>query len=282
MIGWTGSHVVVFLLLAGATSLLFDGHPRVGRAWGLLLHFVLPGAVGCIQAFWLRGFVRNRWLWILASILGLAECLILSEGWGVLPVLGFGMGLLQAAIIRPWGFRFVLLWITLAGLGWMLAWEAAPALDHPAPGWLLDPVRTAGSPVLETTLAGLIYGLFTSPILFISRSRRPHPASNPFHRFPFWIPAGMLVSMVIVTFYAGVYFGRLLQARDFLFTLISGSPDPTMTRWADLLIVLTPLVAGEITYRCMTWNYRSVRIWFSRALSFPALVRGVDGGSRRH
>ncbi len=279
---WTGSHVLLFFLSACATSLLFSGHPRVGRAWGILLHFLLPAAVGGLQALWLRGSVRNVWLWIPASVLGLPQCLIFGEGWGVLPVLGFGMAVLQAAVVRPWGFRFTLLWITLSGWGWMLAWNAAPALDTFSPGWLINPISGGAPPPLEMALAGIVYGLFTSPILFHPNARLPKDRTATFRRFPWWIPSGMVVAMLLVTFYFAVHFGRLIQARNSLVTLIVGSPDPTVTRWADLPIVLVPLLSGEFTYRCITWNCWAGRILSPGAISFLAAVRGVDGRGRRH
>lgn len=282
MVGWAGSHFLVFFLPACATGLLSGGHPRMGRAWGILLHFFLPAAVGALQALWLRRYVRNVWLWIPASVIGILQCLIFGEGWGVLPVLGFGLAVLQAVVVRPWGFRFALLWIALSGWGWMLAWQAAPALDSLSPGWLIDPVSAGAPPELEMALAGLVYGLFTSPILLHPDARFPKDTTTLFRRFPWWIPAGMIVSMLLVTYYFGVHFGRLIQARNALVTLIVGFPDPTVTRWADLPIVLIPLLSGEFTYRCMTWNCRAARILSRSALSLLAAVRDVVGLGRRH
>jgi len=259
-VGWTGSHILIFFLSAFVTGLLFNDHPRVGRAWGILLHFFVPGAVGFLQAFWLRGSVRNVWLWIPASVLGIPQCLIFGEGWGVLPVLGFGMAVLQAVIVRPWGLRFTLLWIALSGWGWMLAWKAAPAVDALSPGWLINPVSGGAPPLLEMALAGFVYGVFTSPILFHSTARLPKDRTALFRRFPWWIPSGMVISMMLVTFYFGVHFGRLIQARNALVTLICGVPFPMVTRWADLLLVVIPLVSGEFAYRCMTWIWSARRI----------------------
>ncbi len=280
--GWTGSHLLIFFLSASLVSLLFNHHPRVGRVWGIFLHLLLPGAVGSVQWLWLRGSVRNSWLWIAASILGLLQCLIFSEGWGVLSVLGFGMGVLQATVVRPWGLRFALLWMTLSGSGWMLAWQAAPALDRFSAGWLVDRVTTDTPPPWEMALAGLVYGLFTSPILLYRPCRTRGTVPIGFDRFPGWLPFGMVSSMMIVTFFFGVHFGRMMAVRNALITFIFGFPDPTWTRWADLLIVLVPFLSGEIAYRWMTWIWSSKWISFRGAISFLAPLRGVVGLGRRH
>ena len=254
-VGWSAAHGFLFWLLASATWIAFQQHPRVGKAWGVLLHYVLPGAVGLLQSAFLLKRVRHVWLWLPATLLGVPISLDFIDGWGVLPVIGFGMGASQAVLLRSRGPLLYACWTLVSGAGWLLPWVATTLVSPLHSGSTGEP-NLELSPVLATAWTGLVYGTLTSP-LFLWLSAKELPETKvQMDRLDWLTPCVIYLVMLSLGECAARNYHMVRHVRNILVAFFWGQPDSTVTRWGDLFCVGIFYLGGEMTYRVLTVAHR--------------------------
>ncbi len=255
-VGWTAAHGLMFWILGAVTWLVFQQHPRVGQAWGILLHYLLPAAIGLLQAVFLRKWVRHCWIWFPATLLGVPFCLLLNDGWGVLPTMGFGFGVTQAVLLRPRGPLICTFWIMASGIGWFLPWVGTTLLSPFFNARLSGDASMEISPVLATAWTGLVYGTLTSPIFFWLTARGlPGPKEQ--NAWLDWLtPCGMYLLMMALWESAGRNFDMVMLARNSVVALLFGRSDSTLTRWADPFSIGIFFLGSELAYQVLTVAHR--------------------------
>lgn len=255
VVGWSAAHGLMFSALAALTWLFFQQHQRVGLAWGILLHYLLPGAIGLLQTLFLRRYVRHFWLWFPGTLFGVPLCLLLNEGWGVLPNIGFGFGVAQAVLLRPRGIFVSLTWIVVSGVSWFLPWVAVPFFNPFAAHGLAIESNMEISPVTATAWAGLIYGTLTSSIFFLLGLQWPAPDQQT-DWLDWMTPTGVYIVMIAIFECGGRNFDLVMQLRNVAVAMIFSGTDSAMTRWADPFLIGIPFLGGEIAYRVLTVSQR--------------------------
>lgn len=253
---WTAAHGLMFGTLALLTSLLFQQHPRVGRVWGILLHYVLPGATGLLQTVFLRKTVRHCWMWFPATLLGVPFCLNLNDGWGVLPAIGFGLGVAQAVLLRPRGILVSIYWIVFSGVGWFLPWVAIPLLNPFSAGILAGESNLELSPIIATAWTGVIYAAFTSSTLFLLTPKQLLRPREQGTRLDWLTPSGMFLVMVALGECSGRNFDVVMHLRNAAAAAVFGRADSFITRWLDPFLIGILFLGSEIAYQVLTVSQR--------------------------
>ncbi|HEV2011225.1 MAG TPA: hypothetical protein VGS17_09395 [Candidatus Limnocylindria bacterium] len=163
--GWAGLTVASFLVVG--TFLHFPGSlDDVGLEPAPLIFGGLTGLlIGAAQLPALRGVLRSRWQWLVATAAGIAVTHAMGDGLspssGYLPVAlagGLATGVFQAAVLRrPW---------------WALVTAAAFVIGIVG-GWSIAIAGRIGSIFEEdwvaqhaimSSLTGVLYALFTAPL----------------------------------------------------------------------------------------------------------------------
>lgn len=253
---WVLAHVLVTLVSTTILTKWVDGNPLMGRIWGGYLVVGLPILFGAVQYPFIRNSFESSWAWGILSIFALPLCLLQVEGWGVVPMVGFGLGLAQATLVRPRGFWIMTLWVASSGLGWFAGWYLPLALHQWSWTHGMVPRIEGLSPWVTTSSTGLVYGLATAPFaLWHPVNSRPWPGQWP--RSWKWVPAAMHAGVNGgITFHFILHFGKILRLRDGMMVALFGNERADITQYTEFVFFLIPLFATEVVYQVVSQMHR--------------------------